>query len=893
MFKKTLKKAAAVFCAAAVCAQLAVMPTVSAKYINDDQSAIIVERTGYDGLEYLTTETNNSDTTKGTKTIAIGGERSGDFTLEFDFKMVGNMPSGSGDRKVFNTGFLRPASKKVGPVFMPTSVTDSTYNAMWRVGSDNPANIVTGLNIGETYHMTWSFHNVLGGANAAKVDVKITDMNESELVNAADQSLRQISEDNVAVTGIEVSSVSADGTESGWVVSNVMYVSGMDAIDVTIDGKDPEAAEYTANKFDDTVYDVVSAAKLKGVTLSSKVDTTITSADGSDLPGGISFTDGKLMISKDTAAGTYDLLISAAMASNPDLNVEYSAKIIKPSYTDADYLKEMGKRLVLKKADGEEIADADKSNITTDLTLDKGDSKMSVTWEAGREVSVEVPVLDSNGKPTVDSNGKPVTKTEIQWQSDTSVINPSTGVITPDEEDKAVTLRATLAMKNEESDAQPVKKDFNITVKGVKNTVQSAVDAIKFISDDDSAKEVDFTKLSEDVKLQTTSSVSPYINIKWETNNTENLKIESNTAKVFLAKPGTASAKLTATVSYVKGGKTSSTITKEYPVTVSIDSTSGGKYTVRCDAAASENFAGVPSSGDSVTDDIDLPTKGIFGSEISWSSSSPSVISNIGKVTRQSSSKTITLTATIKKAPATQSMKFSGITVPAKNGSSSSSSGGSGSSGSEKKTYIAPNTATPAPIVNNNNNNQQNQTPNTNRGFTDLGSVTWAQPAINSMYARGILSGKTATEFAPNDNVTRAEFAKIVVKAFGLEDSGAAVSSFSDVNAGDWYYEYVAAAYNKGIITGYNDGRFGVSDNITRQDMAVIIYRAAQAAGKSIKDVNAEINFADAGSIAGYAKEAVTALQKGGVINGVSDTEFAPTNTATRAQAAKMVYGLI
>ena len=123
-----------------------------------------------------------------------------------------------------------------------------------------------------------------------------------------------------------------------------------------------------------------------------------------------------------------------------------------------------------------------------------------------------------------------------------------------------------------------------------------------------------------------------------------------------------------------------------------------------------------------------------------------------------------------------------------------------------------------------------------------------------------------------------------------MEDDTATVDIFSDVNEGDWYYSFIAAAYNNGIINGYDNGTFGVNDNITRQDMAVIIYRAAERAGISFDAVNEEITFEDGAEIADYARDAVRTLQTAGIINGISDTEFAPGMNATRAQAAKMIY---
>lgn len=176
--------------------------------------------------------------------------------------------------------------------------------------------------------------------------------------------------------------------------------------------------------------------------------------------------------------------------------------------------------------------------------------------------------------------------------------------------------------------------------------------------------------------------------------------------------------------------------------------------------------------------------------------------------------------------------------------------------------------------------------------FTDLDSTEWAREAVEALAAKGVVSGKQNGIFAPNDNVTRAEFAQMLIKAMNLTDANAAVDVFEDVNYGDWYYTSVATAYNEGIIAGYDNGTFGVSDNITRQDMAAIAYRAADVGGISLYDER-EMSFADAQSIAGYAFDAVMALANAGIINGMTDTEFMPQGTATRAQAAVIIYNLI
>lgn len=176
--------------------------------------------------------------------------------------------------------------------------------------------------------------------------------------------------------------------------------------------------------------------------------------------------------------------------------------------------------------------------------------------------------------------------------------------------------------------------------------------------------------------------------------------------------------------------------------------------------------------------------------------------------------------------------------------------------------------------------------PGTTTGFTDLGDVEWAQEAINHLASLGIINGMGDGTFAPNDNVTREQFAKMIVMCMGYTVNESATSSFSDVVAGEWYAPFVAAAANNNLITGFEDGTFGVGQNITRQDMAVIIYRALGSPNPSSTG-----SFSDDAEIGDYAKLAVYSLVEIGIINGMGDGTFAPQATATRAQAAQMLNG--
>lgn len=159
----------------------------------------------------------------------------------------------------------------------------------------------------------------------------------------------------------------------------------------------------------------------------------------------------------------------------------------------------------------------------------------------------------------------------------------------------------------------------------------------------------------------------------------------------------------------------------------------------------------------------------------------------------------------------------------------------------------------------------------------------WAAEAVSALYEKGVVKGKTETEFAPGDSITREEFTTLVVNMCGLEAS-AAQALFSDVPDEAWYAPYVAAAYENGLVSGVSETQFGAGMKITRQDMAVIIARAISA------ETGSQSSFADQEEIAGYALDAVGYLSANGVINGKADNRFCPADFATRAEAAQMIY---
>ena len=170
--------------------------------------------------------------------------------------------------------------------------------------------------------------------------------------------------------------------------------------------------------------------------------------------------------------------------------------------------------------------------------------------------------------------------------------------------------------------------------------------------------------------------------------------------------------------------------------------------------------------------------------------------------------------------------------------------------------------------------------------FTDENDYAWALEAIKTLTKSGIISGYADGTFLGNNNITRAEFTKIAVLAFGLYDEDADCN-FADVSGNDWFYPYVASAAKYGVINGYEDATFRPDDCITRQDIALIVYNARYNGEEG------DAQFADSSDIAPYAAEAVGAMKTLGIINGVGGDMFLPRSFATRAQCAQIVYNAI
>ncbi len=206
----------------------------------------------------------------------------------------------------------------------------------------------------------------------------------------------------------------------------------------------------------------------------------------------------------------------------------------------------------------------------------------------------------------------------------------------------------------------------------------------------------------------------------------------------------------------------------------------------------------------------------------------------------------------------------------------STSGGGNSGSGSKGSTNIAVETVT------------QVQEPEVDKKiFSDLAGYEWASEAIYKLSEKGVVDGVGNNLYEPSRNVNREEFVKLICEAFGFKVSGAALS-FLDVKKSDWFYDYVSKAVELNIVNGVSGNTFGSRTQITREDMAVMVYRAMKAANVLMPEQILE--FIDNSDISDYAKEAVGVLGKMGVINGVGNGNFAPKNKATRAESAVIIY---
>lgn len=164
----------------------------------------------------------------------------------------------------------------------------------------------------------------------------------------------------------------------------------------------------------------------------------------------------------------------------------------------------------------------------------------------------------------------------------------------------------------------------------------------------------------------------------------------------------------------------------------------------------------------------------------------------------------------------------------------------------------------------------------------------WAKADVELLASKLVIKGVSDTQFAPNANVTRAEFAALLVRALGLKEEISA--KFVDVPSNSWFAGAVGSSAKAGLIEGFDDTSFKPNERITREQMAVMITRAMKFAGKSAAvDLKQLDKFTDSNGLNVWSKAAVAEAVSAGIVNGVTETTFVPAAPATRAEAAVML----
>ncbi|WP_262985712.1 glycoside hydrolase family 3 N-terminal domain-containing protein [Paenibacillus sp. PL91] len=178
-----------------------------------------------------------------------------------------------------------------------------------------------------------------------------------------------------------------------------------------------------------------------------------------------------------------------------------------------------------------------------------------------------------------------------------------------------------------------------------------------------------------------------------------------------------------------------------------------------------------------------------------------------------------------------------------------------------------------------------------NKSFDDLGKHVWAKQAIEVMASKGVINGVSEKAYAPAEQVKRADFISLLVKALGL--SAAVDGNFSDVAKDAYYYDAVAIAKKLGIVTGREDGAFDPNASITRQEMIAMTARALHVSGKKLEAGSAEQlkPFTDLKQLASYAESSAALLVANGIVKG-DGSKLNPLGHTTRAEAAVIMYAI-
>lgn len=180
--------------------------------------------------------------------------------------------------------------------------------------------------------------------------------------------------------------------------------------------------------------------------------------------------------------------------------------------------------------------------------------------------------------------------------------------------------------------------------------------------------------------------------------------------------------------------------------------------------------------------------------------------------------------------------------------------------------------------------------------FTDI-ATHWAKVDIQSLANKLVVEGYN-NRFLPKDDITRAEFAAIVVRALGLNTAGAKSAGFKDVNSGMWYADVVNTAAAAGLVKGNGDGTFKPNAKISREEIAALVVRALAYTGKDVsltaqEQVTAFNPYKDTAQVSAWAKKELASAVKLGLVKGYTPTTLKAQLNANRAEAVTLIKRLL
>lgn len=171
--------------------------------------------------------------------------------------------------------------------------------------------------------------------------------------------------------------------------------------------------------------------------------------------------------------------------------------------------------------------------------------------------------------------------------------------------------------------------------------------------------------------------------------------------------------------------------------------------------------------------------------------------------------------------------------------------------------------------------------------YNDVPEGAWYTENVYQATKYGLFSGTGDGNFRPNQNFTRAQFVTVLAQLYGADTSKESVTAFGDVAQKDWFYPFVAWAYNHKIVAGVGGGSFAPNQSITREEMCKMLANYAAFTGQSMP--GGQLKFTDADKISSWAKSAVEGCVGAGFISGLPDGSFSPKGVATRAQGARVM----